>query len=646
MDVTQVPGDPGYETPPPAKPREQGSPGDAETQVGPDVERLRTPTSEQRAAYSSGTESPAEPVNLERRLDTKSLDEAKEEILDKFFDAEGNYKYIYFIEDSESESDEEEEDGVQTGGAAPSTAEKDQSLADATAAYTRARSKYNDEAVLKGTTVGVDVAERIQQVISRSSDGFPATWGLNRTQWEDPKAGQQCADAGNAGRDRPCWLCGNPVNMGQGGILHLGKRMSVCSPFENQYECEHVLPGVLMLFLKKMVNDTLGDAGKLAARRANLYDSSCHVCNTTKSDGLYIKAYWQKPAAGQRLVFSPHNEKIMLDILTFVIATRSGQTVELRRVPAIPPPGEGGVTYRERMIHETKAESEQTEPICSNRKAVVAYTAKIERGAGQLVVSRSVFTSVTAVAEPADPSVVDAIATSLPASYGDNREAAARAAETAAAFNIAPRYNNLTRAVIEQEVVPAVAALVAAPDGTKLDMSQFTYEAENLINEHRLFSRMFKVPTAAELASGRAAPIGVDQPGNQGPDDVEIINQEFIAELRAAGVPTRVNRDKAWSWIRGRYIAIWSRMNTLCTLLNEERETIEASVIHLADHPLFTVADIDALGAWNEIKLPQERLGKKRKLEEGGGLRFTIRRRSETRQTKKNRRRRVIEVSV
>jgi hypothetical protein len=191
--------------------------------------------------------------------------------------------------------------------------------------------------------------------------------------------------------------------------------MSVCSPFENQYECEHVLPGVLMLFLKKMVNVTLGDAGKRAAREANLYDSSCHICNVTKSDGLYIKAYWQGPAAGRTLVFSPHNEKIMLDILSFVIATRSGQTLELRRAPTRAPVGEGATAYRERMIRETKAEYQQTDPICSNRKAVVAYTSAIERGA-ELVVSRSVFTSVTAVAEPADQTVVDTIATSLPAS--------------------------------------------------------------------------------------------------------------------------------------------------------------------------------------------------------------------------------------
>jgi hypothetical protein len=296
------------------------------------------------------------------------------------------------------------------------------------------------------------------------------------------------------------------------------------------------------------------------------------------------------------------------------------------------------------MIRETKAEYQQTDPICSNRKAVVAYTSAIERGA-ELVVSRSVFTSVTAVAEPADQSVVDAIATSLPESYGDNREAAARAAETAAAFNIAPRYNNLTRAVIEQVVVPDAAALVPAPDSAKLVMSQFTYEAGNRIDERKLFSRMFKVPTDAEIAARRALPINVDQPGNQGPADVEI-TQEVIAELRAAGVPTKVNRDKAWSWIRSRYLAIWTRMDTLCTLLNREHETIEQSVIRLAGNPLFTVADIEALGAWDKIKLSQERAGKKRRLEETGGVRFTIRRRSESRQTKKNRRRRVIEVRV
>jgi hypothetical protein len=92
-------------------------------------------------------------------------------------------------------------------------------------------------------------------------------------------------------------------------------------------------------------------------------------------------------------------------------------------------------------------------------------------------------------------------------------------------------------------------------------------------------------------------------------------------------------------------------MNELCGILNRDRVQIEVLVRSLAEQLLLTADDIDALDAWSKVKVPAgapaaSEVGTKRRRR--GGFRFTIRRRSETRQTKKNKMRkpRVIEVNV
>jgi len=623
-----------------AKPEEVRSP---DTATGATL--TGSPFSEKKEESDLEGRSPGTGVRLrlEGVLDgaqTKSLDEAKEEILNKFFDADGNYKYIYFIEDDESVSESESE-AEKTGGARLTAEEKRTLAEDARTAYVSSMER-TDVGVLTGTDTSFDVAERIQQVLATRED-HPAMWGLSRNDWETPKAGQQCAEAGNAGRDRPCWLCGNPVGIGQGGTDIAGKRMSVCSPFENQYECEHVLPGVFMLFLKRMVNNTLGADGARDARDASLYDSSCHICNTTKSDGLYIKASWIGPASGEKsLVFSPNNENIMLDVLTFIIATRIGQSVELKRIPASPPAMEGASNYRNRMIAETQAEYANTDPICSNRTAVVTYNAT--KKGDELVISRSVFTSITAVADRATQETIAAISTALPVSFGERREAAARSAEAAAAFNVARRYNNLTRAVIEQITDAEITAAVQAdPPDTQINISRFAYVASNSLDESNLFKTIFSTPPATAIVARTARPVDIQ--GRIAGPDVEM-NAKRITELTNAGIPTAVSRDKAWVWIRRRYLAIWERMTTLCRLLNGD-PNIAGYARRLATGPFFTENDITALDAWDKVKVRGPGgPASKRQRTVTGGFRFTIRRRSETRQTKKNRRRRVIEVRV
>jgi len=600
---------------------------------------------------------------------SKSLDDAKDEILNKFFDAKGNYKYIYFIEDgeSDSESESEEEDTpeeTQAGGADDLQIAK---YARIQTEYVGRLSPYEKNALLGNDPVA-DVAETIQLILSGND---LAMLGLERKNWESPNPTQQCITA-KISSERPCWLCGNPVNMGHGGAIVKGKRMSVCNPDDNQYECEHVLPGAFMLFLKKMINVTLGPDGTNDAIAAKLYDSSCHICNTAKSDGVYIRAKWvgggsaaaaAAAAAEKRLVFSPHNEKIMVDILTFILSTRIGQTVEVKRYKE--PPARGN-TPADRLRAQLAAraaaiqEDRDKKPICSNRDAVVSYVAKIS--GEQRVISRSTFTSITAVAELENPDTLRGITAALPDRIEEPvRTAAAKSAEAAVAFTIAPRFNNLTRAVIEQltsdEIKEATDIVFDRP--TYIDMGIFNFLTTEKdgkpMGENKTFDKLFKIPeptpsalpgvaaAAAAVADLAAAPGSAAVPAPPRISDAK----EHLAALDAERIPKYVDREKAWAWIRTRYMAIWTRMNELCQLLNRDgdRVQIEASVRSLAERPLLTVLNIDTLDAWSKVPTAAAARGKRTR-RGGERLRFTIRRRSESRQTKKNRRRRVIDVRI
>jgi hypothetical protein len=260
------------------------------------------------------------------------------------------------------------------------------------------------------------------------------------------------------------------------------------------------------------------------------------------------------------------------------------------------------------------------------------------------------------------------ITAALPDSIGEPvRTAAARSAEAAVAFTIAPRFNNLTRAVIEQ-ITPAeitAATDIPSPTETHIHMDTFNYLTTEVggrtdMVEKGTFYRVFDVPDPIPpaLPGVAAVPVVADlSPASaSGPAAVAAPPRisdakEHLAALGAARIPLAVDREKAWAWILTRYMAIWTRMNELCGILNRDgdRVQIEVSVRSLAKQPLLTADDIDALDAWSKVKVPAgapaaQGVGTKRRRR--GGFRFTIRRRSETRQTKKNRRRKVIEVSV
>jgi hypothetical protein len=122
-----------------------------------------------------------------------------------------------------------------------------------------------------------------------------------------------------------------------------------------------------------------------------------------------------------------------------------------------------------------------------------------------------------------------------------------------------------------------------------------------------------------------------------------------------------VNKRSAVNWIIRRFCSVFGYVNRICVTLNTPEgtrlwEEKKAAIGDLTVPPMTWLRRLSAdnngprvYAAWQQ-KMEAKRLmsGKKRPRPEGG-IRFTIRRRSETRQTKKNRRMRkprMIEVNV
>jgi len=783
MKITQNPDSTGFETPtpaPPGKPR-QGSPGSADGATGAstasgDASGVETPTAESRAAAEAAGSpiaanllgllaavAPADPA-------AAALKKFKTAVLDSFLhpaeagSTKRKYKYVYFVMDRPDDADTDVvssstgamvlDDG-QSGGmprrgrderAESARQAAQRSLADRPVSrseqYLYDKNKENYKSYIDNDTdvngvktkdvldnsyrgaIPINVAEKILLWLGKkgkqSGEKFPALLGLDRNDWENPDATRQCVKAGVNPRS-PCWLCGNSVGMGQAGVTipNTGERVSVCNHRDNQYECEHVLPGVFMLFLKRMENVSLPIARDSYNR---LYDSSCHIDNTVKDNGLYLKAVWSNPGVGRteetKLVFSPNNENIMLDILTFILSTRLSDTTEIARIgtgeaypryPGLPdnPDGNPARGFTEQQI-EAEAENvivgrgslgtieaagneawpsvlppggnPLAPPMCSGRNAVHFYS--ISKKEGVHVISRSTISSIASVALPEMADVVAGLKASITAPPGvqeanadAERDKEARAAERAIAFTRAVRYNNYTRALIEITQIPQIPVI---PEASALDYGAFN----NLVNDVDYpFQRSMRyVLSRAVLAPpGPAAPppppAAAAAPAR--PLLATTGNMERIAalaSLKAAGIPLDIDPEKAWSWISNRYISIWNRINEICGILNnpDNNPTIVNYTINLATNPLLTAQEVVYLGAIGKIKLKvssaaaeaAEAAGEELLAQEAeeaaaaqggpakrartgeGGFRFTIRRRSETRQTKKNRRRKVIEVNV
>ena len=536
---------------------------------------------------------------------------------------------------------------------APAGAQQD-AIRDAYATSSSQYASYIDagkRAILQGGAG--NVAETVQQVLSIKK--FPAFLGLKRSRWEKPNAGTQCGQVPDPMRNKgKCWLCGNPVPIAGGALpgAPAGMQASVCGP-DNNFECEHVLPAPFMFFTKTLINNLIPDPSP--ATKTLLYDSSCKLCNGIKDNGLYLKASWE----GGSLKFKPNNENIIVDILMFLVSTRitKGKEVFTGPLDGRLPPWPGiPTTYG----HDNPAIALPQAPnVDWPASALLDPRWSRPRGDENDPCGTPWITDLTQKAprcggEDDEPSDSDS----------DGGEEAPAAAAAAAAP--APDRGQAVHFFSLKRV--GVPERGACGKYVKLSISQQHFTSIASVGE-RKFHNLARA--AVEYASDVAA----DDPGvastlnmddltwlvgkNVGVLDLLPISPDWELNLReaailvsvnnegslkaamkslqAANIPQDVSRDKAWNWIRGRFEEIHRRMAEVCQYFNDnpvKQREIVASAHSLATTPVLTVDNFIALNRLPNLP-PLAGAGGRR-------LRFTIRRRSETRQTKKNRRRKVI----
>jgi hypothetical protein len=491
-----------------------------------------------------------------------------------------------------------------------------------------------------------DVASTIQQVLIRDDTRqqppgptkFPAFLGLDRSQWEKPAASEQCATAET--KNTNCWLCGSVVDTKQ-TTMPDGSVIRVCGN-ANKNECEHVLPASFMMFLKTLINrNNTNPEPKLETTRL-FYDASCNLCNNKKSDGLYVKAFWQSDGT---LRFEPHLDNIIHDIVLFIIAVRcnTGEEVfssdasgEDRRLPPWPgvPATYGGA------VPPIAVQGPQDEDWPAS--ALPPAINWPDAGRDAKWVNANMRT-----APRCDPEEVVA-----------GFAAAAAAAVAAAAF--------VPPAAVHFFTYKKTTVKSPPPQFTKYSVSVNTFASVTSLTKdavtqkfHNPARAYIELTAAVPSAPGAAAPgidVGTIETELAGDPTMVGVNpgllaivqpskhSSALASLRNAGVVSTVDRDKAWTWINRRFSAIYSRVQQICVYLNgAANRSVVDSTRQLATRPILdTDAKFINLGAIPNLQPPPVPLAP------AGGrrLRFTIRRRSESRQTKKNRRRRVIEVRV
>jgi len=488
-----------------------------------------------------------------------------------------------------------------------------------------------------------DVASTIQQVLIRDDTRqqppgptkFPAFLGLDRSQWEKPTASEQCATAGTVNTN--CWLCGSVVDTKQTTIS--GSVIRVCGN-ANKNECEHVLPASFMMFLKTLINRNNNSTHDPEITK-RFYDASCNLCNNKKSDGLYVKAFWQGDGS---LKFEPHLDNIIHDIVLFIIAVRCNTGAEVfssdasgedRRLPPWP-----GVPAAYGDVPTIAVQDPQGEDWPASALPAEVNWPDAGRDA------RWVNAAMRTAPRCDDEEVVAGFA------------AAAAAAVAAAAFAPPAAVHFFTYKKTTVRSPPPPFTKYSVSVNTFASVTSLTKDAvtQKFHNPARAYIEL----TAADPSAAASAPAGIDVGAIETelagdstmvgltPGLIAIVQpsklSSALASLRNAGVVSTVDRDKAWTWINGRFSAIYSRVQQVCDHLNgEANPRIVAYTRQLATRPILdTEANFINLGAIPNLRPPPALLAP------AGGrrLRFTIRRRSESRQTKKNRRRRVIEVSV
>jgi hypothetical protein len=144
--------------------------------------------------------------------------------------------------------------------------------------------------------------------------------GFKRRQFELTRVGDQCRGVGIDDR-RPCWLCGNPVNLfkdirGPKSVTSNGGEFRMCEPDNNAFQCEHLLPAGLMAFLDYLYIDEVRPSDPShRAIMIQLYDSSCRTCNRIKTNNIYIRSNND----GISAIFEPNIYEIQKDVIAFFL---------------------------------------------------------------------------------------------------------------------------------------------------------------------------------------------------------------------------------------------------------------------------------------------------------------------------------------
>ena len=130
--------------------------------------------------------------------------------------------------------------------------------------------------------------------------------------YEVPEPPGQCKNVlGQDYTSNKCWLCGGfaPYNQWDNNV-------GICDILSNQSECEHILPVNLMFFMKvlylnELQKNVVENDSSLKKLQKMLYDNSCHLCNKSKDNGIYIQKTGNK--------FEPQVKSILIDVITFFL---------------------------------------------------------------------------------------------------------------------------------------------------------------------------------------------------------------------------------------------------------------------------------------------------------------------------------------
>ena len=207
--------------------------------------------------------------------------------------------HLYEIPEEESEDTVEQE-----GGAATMITEEEYKTKIKALWSKRTEDYVNDTFELFKEALALYNVGRMRLSTNGRQEGYevPSTSGRNN----------QCEVMGDSATGNICWLCDGFAGY-KWGNLNPSSMMGICKPEANQPECEHILPAPLMYFLKTLVNNKGGAPTTLFQERLRkkLYDNSCHMCNWKKSETLYIRT--REPDGD----IEPHIPNILTDVIIF-----------------------------------------------------------------------------------------------------------------------------------------------------------------------------------------------------------------------------------------------------------------------------------------------------------------------------------------